>query len=255
MPTGRPFLLGEFRTKLAAIETAARSLYEDAHPAEIEVVADESYLLFQIARNLAPARTYTGCDRHPNGAIDPEAPVGWTRCLLCNESRRRGMATVDIPGVARTNGLGYPVPDGPYTFDMLKVFLRRTSELSYEVSLRSSDADFSELADSVHRTYIVARELSRPRNTSGCDIHPGAPTDPAADGACLFCVADHRRRRNQRAGVPVMIDRPRSAATQHRRGIPRSARHLPLGPNRPTDAGNPDEASNPTDPNGSDGAA
>jgi hypothetical protein len=244
VPTGRPFLLGEFRTKLAAIETTVRGLYEDAHPSEVEVVADETYLLFHTARNLAPARTYTGCERHPNGAIDPEAPIGWTRCLLCNEARRRGTATVDIPGIARTNGLGYPVPDGPYTLELLKSHLRRTSELSYDLSLRSSDSDFSELADSVHRTFIVARELSRPRNTSGCDLHPGAPTDPAADGACLFCVADRRRRQNQRQGVPAMIQRSRPGSSLHRRGIrrttpapPTDPPALPTDPPAPTETG------------------
>jgi len=221
VPTGRPFLLGEFRTKLAAIESSVRGLYQEAHPAELEVVADETYLLFQTARSLAPPRTYTGCERHPNGAIDPEAPLGWTRCLLCNEARRRGTATADIPAAARTNGLGYPVPDGPYTFDLLKEYLRRLSELSYDVSLRSGDADFAELADAVHRAFIVARELSRPRNTSGCDIHPGAPTDPTADGACLFCTADRRRLRNQRDGVPVMIDRIRTGRAQPRRTVRR----------------------------------
>ena len=219
VPAGRPFLLGEFRTKLAAIETGVRGLYQEAHPAELEAVADETYLLFHTARSLAPVRTYTGCERHPNGAIDPEAPVGWTRCLLCNEARRRGTATADIPSVARTNGLGYPVPDGPYTLDLLKEYLRRTSELSYELSLRSPDADFAELADAVHRTFIVARELSRPRNTSGCDIHPGAPTDPTADGACLFCTG--QRLRSQREGVPVMIDRPRTGRPQPRRTVRR----------------------------------
>ena len=222
VPTGRPFLLGELRTKLAAIEGSVRALYADAHPAELETVADETYLLFTIARNLAPAKTYTGCDRHPNGAIDPEAPEGWTRCLLCNEARRRGTTAAGVPGPAsRTSNLGYPVPEGPYSFELLKQLLRRTTEVAYGLSLRSSDAEFTELADTVHQSFIVARELSRPRNTSGCDIHPGAPTDPTADNACLFCTADRRRRLNQRDGVPVMIDRlPRRAGVRPRRSLP-----------------------------------
>lgn len=221
VPPGRPFLLGELRTKLAAIEGVVRALYADAHPAELEPVADETYLLFTIARNLAPSKTYTGCDRHPNGAIDPEAPQGWTRCLLCNEARRRGTASTAIPAPARTTPLGYPVPEGPYSFDVLKQYLRRTTEIAYALTLRSSDAEFTELADTVHQAFIVSRELSRPRNTSGCDRHPGAPTDPTADNACLFCAADRRRRLNQRDGVPVMIDRlPRRGTVRPRRTLP-----------------------------------
>jgi hypothetical protein len=31
----------------------------------------------------------TGCDRHPEGPVDPTAPEGWGVCLLCNTHRRR----------------------------------------------------------------------------------------------------------------------------------------------------------------------
>lgn len=225
VPTGRPFLLGEFRTKLAAIDGSVRALYADSHPAELELVADELYLLFNIARNLAPARTYTGCDRHPNGAIDPEAPQGWTRCLLCNDARRRGTVSGELPAASRANALGYPIPVAPYSFELLQQFVRLTSEQAYSLSLRSTDAEFSLLADTVHQSFIVARELSRPRNTSGCDVHPGAPTDPTADGACLFCVSDRQRRLDEQNGVPVMLDRPPTRTVRPRR--------LPLGPQKP----------------------
>jgi hypothetical protein len=37
-----------------------------------------------------PARhTATGCDTHPDGAIDPVPPDGWGQCLICNTQRRR----------------------------------------------------------------------------------------------------------------------------------------------------------------------
>ncbi|QMU75470.1 hypothetical protein GXW83_06650 [Streptacidiphilus sp. PB12-B1b] len=223
VPTGRPFLLGEFRTKLAALDGTVRALYADSHPAELEVVTDELYLLFTVARNLAPARTYTGCDRHPNGAIDPEAPQGWSRCLLCNDARRRGTAVADLPAVApRANALGYPIPAPPYTFELLQRFVRTTGDLAYGLSLRSADAEFSQLADAVHQAFIVARELSRPRNTSGCEVHPGAPTDPTADGACLFCVSDRQRRLDLQNGVPVILERP-ARGIRPRRPLPRTA--------------------------------
>ncbi len=31
----------------------------------------------------------TGCDTHPDGAVDPEPPDGWGHCLHCNINRRR----------------------------------------------------------------------------------------------------------------------------------------------------------------------
>jgi len=223
VPQGRPYLLAEFRTKLAAVNSGLSGLYNDSHPAEFDATSDAVYVLFHIARNLAPARTYTGCERHPNGAIDPEPPQGWTRCLLCNEARRLGTNPANIPPVARTSSLGFPVPDGPYSFDQLSQLLRRVNELAFELSLRSDDADFARFADATHQAFIVARELARPRNTSGCDIHPGAPTDPTADNACLFCVAARRRRQDEQNNTPVMITRPR------RSPVPRRPRPFPPG--------------------------
>ena len=35
------------------------------------------------------AANATGCDRHPEGAVDPVPPEGWGSCLLCNTYRRR----------------------------------------------------------------------------------------------------------------------------------------------------------------------
>ena len=227
MPVGRPYLLAEFRTKLAAVNTAVGGLYGDSHPAEFDATSDAVYLLFNIARNLAPARTYTGCERHPNGAIDPEAPQGWTRCLLCNEARRVGTNPANIPPVARTSSLGFPVPDGPYTFEQLSLLLRQGNEQAFELSLRSEDADFVHFADTTHQAFIVARELARPRNSSGCERHPGAPTDPTADGACLFCVADRRRRQDERDHTPVMVARPRHSP------YPLRPRRFPPGPTTP----------------------
>ncbi|WP_457030814.1 hypothetical protein [Kitasatospora sp. P5_F3] len=207
VPAGRPFHLAELRAKLAATDDVVRNLWNGAHPTEFELVADGLWVAFTAARSLAPAKTYTGCDRHPNGAIDPEPPRGWTRCLICNEARRLSTTGSLVPPVAKTNPLGYLVPDGPFTLELLQDFLRRTSELGYGMSLRSTDAEFLEMADTVHQAFCVARELARPRNTSGCERHPGAPTDPAAGNACLFCVADERRRRDEKDGVPVMIPR------------------------------------------------
>ncbi len=37
-------------------------------------------------------RTVTGCDTHPDGAIDPVPPDGWGQCLLCNTRRHRAQS-------------------------------------------------------------------------------------------------------------------------------------------------------------------
>ncbi|MFI5534526.1 hypothetical protein ACIA8O_38925 [Kitasatospora sp. NPDC051853] len=205
VPTGRPFLLAELRTKLASVGDAVTNLWNDAHPAEYEDVADELYAAFRTAANLAPPKSHTGCDIHPDGAVDPEAPQGWARCLLCNEARRRGMRPSDVPPPARTNPLGYPIPNGPYDLALLRHFLSSANSLSFSLTLRSDFSEFEEMADTLHEAFCVARELSRPRNTSGCNTHPGAPTDPTAGGACLFCVAAARRRADQAAGVPTLL--------------------------------------------------
>ncbi|MFD4659708.1 hypothetical protein ACFWP2_29245 [Kitasatospora sp. NPDC058444] len=227
VPTGRPFLLGELRSKVASIGDAVLGLWADAHPAEYEPVADDLYAAFRTAANLAPPRSRTGCTTHPDGAVDPEAPQGWTRCLLCNSARRRGTHPADVPPPARTNSLGYPVPDGPYDLPLLRHHLDAVNHLSYSLSLRSSDSEFAEVADALHQAFCVARELSRPRNTSGCNIHPGAPTDPTAGDACIFCMGVERRRAAERAGIPVLV--PRSPSVLARRGRTRpSARRTSL---------------------------
>lgn len=41
-----------------------------------------------------------------------------------------------------------------------------------------------------HKLLTAARAAAGP---SGCRIHRDAPTDPAADGACLFCTTNRRR--------------------------------------------------------------
>ncbi|MEV7415986.1 hypothetical protein [Streptomyces sp. NPDC089919] len=212
VPTGRPYALKELQAALGALGDQARELYETAHPAEYEPVADALHAAFQTAAGLAPARSYTGCPEHPNGALDPEAPEGWGRCLICNDRRRlgrRGQGGAPRPAGEQPR-LGYPVPDPPYTLQGLRDLLRTVEEQRFHLNLSSPDADFVRLADDVHRAFIVARELSRPRGASGCTEHPGAPVDPDAPPgeACIFCAG--RKRRSQRSpGTPEMLPRIR----------------------------------------------
>jgi hypothetical protein len=72
------------------------------------------------------------------------------------------------------------------------------------------------LADLVHSAFIVTRELSRPRASSGCPRHPGAPVDEDAPGGprCMFCQG---RERLRRSGPPVVAVRPSRPAPQYHR--------------------------------------
>ncbi|MCX5074564.1 hypothetical protein OHA84_18055 [Streptomyces sp. NBC_00513] len=216
VPTGRPYALKELQATLGSLGDHMRELYDGAHPAEYDGVADALYIAFQTASGLAPAKSYTGCPEHPNGALDPEAPDGWGRCLICNDRRRLGLrgqggrTAGAAPAAGEQRRLGYPVPDPPYTHDALRAFLRTIEDRRFHLGLSSPPEEFVRMADDLHRAFIVARELSRPRNASGCSEHPGAPIDPDAPPgeACIFCAG--RRRRAQRpAQTPEMLPRIR----------------------------------------------
>ncbi|MET9695375.1 hypothetical protein ABZY31_00360 [Streptomyces sp. NPDC006529] len=214
VPTGRPYALKELHGKLGTLGDRMQDLYEGSHPAEYDGIADALHTAFQTAAALAPSKSYTGCPQHPNGALDPEAPDGWGRCLLCNDRRRmglRGRGAVPAPAPpGEQRRLGYPVPEPPYTLEKLRHYLRTLDDSRFHLTIGSPDEEFVRVADDLHRAFIVARELSRPRNASGCSEHPGAPMDPDAPPgeACIFCAG--RKRREQRsAQTPEMLPRIR----------------------------------------------
>jgi hypothetical protein len=213
VPAGRPYALKELQHQVGALGDRIAELYEGSHPAEYDPVTDALYVAFQTAAGLAPARSHTGCPEHPNGALDPEAPEGWGRCLICNDRRRLGRRLQGGRAAAPAGEqprLGYPVPDPPYTLDVLRRYLRAIDEQRFHLAMGSPDQAFVRIADDLHRAFIVARELSRPRNASGCAEHPGAPIDPDAPPgeACIFCAG--RKRRAQRSPqTPEMLPRIR----------------------------------------------
>ncbi|MFD3805147.1 hypothetical protein ACFWSF_31235 [Streptomyces sp. NPDC058611] len=216
VPTGRPYALKELQASLGSLGDHLRELYDGAHPAEYDGIADALYVAFQTAAGLAPAKSYTGCSEHPNGALDPEAPDGWGRCLICNDRRRLGLRGRGgrpggpTPPAGEQRRLGYPVPDPPYTLTALRTCLRTVEDQRFHLGLSSPAEDFVRIADDLHRAFIVARELSRPRNASGCSEHPGAPIDPDAPPgeACIFC-AGRKRRAQRSAQTPEMLPRIR----------------------------------------------
>lgn len=204
VPTGRPFNLADLHRKLPSIGDQVRNLCPAGDPTEYEALADDLYEVFLVAAALAPPRSRTGCSVHPRGPVDPLAPEGWSRCLYCNGFRRRGNPGADVSAVQLGPG-GYFVPEAPYNQEALLATMRKIDGMAYELGYRSADQDFDAVADAVHGAFIIARELSRPRNMAKCQRHPGAPLDVDVPQGplCLFCRSEAARRQNQ--GAPMML--------------------------------------------------
>ncbi|MFI2214936.1 hypothetical protein [Streptomyces sp. NPDC020141] len=215
MPTKRPFLLRELRSRLPSVDDRIRQLVDHGDPTEYEAIADALYRVFITTRNLAPSRNSTDCAIHPNGPVDPEPPTGWGHCLLCNSNRRVGDPRARQGAASAPNQ--YDVPPPPYSHELLLDRMRQINDTVFELHYRSPDQDFDIAADLVHGAFIIARELSRPRSSSRCPRHPGAPLDPAAPGGprCLFCAAAETRR--GAAPPPQIRDRERRLPLRRRR--------------------------------------
>lgn len=205
VPPRRPLLMKELYSKLPGVDDRIRNLADPAAPAEYEDIADALYDVFITARNLAPDRNATGCDIHPSGPVDTEAPEGWTQCLLCNTRRRLGRPEVKAATTARQRT--WTIPEPPYTRAVLDATMRELNDAVQDLDYRSADDAFAMVADMIHAAFSIAREMSRPLNSSHCTRHPGAPVDPdALDGPqCMFCQGEERRNR---VGLPNVVVRP-----------------------------------------------
>ncbi|MER7048914.1 hypothetical protein [Streptomyces jumonjinensis] len=194
VPTKRPFLLKELRARLPSVDDRIRAIPGYGDPTEYDAIADSLYRVFTTARNLAPSRHTTNCSIHPNGPVDPQSPPGWGQCLFCNSNRRIGdpRARSAVLNTPRQ----YEIPPPPYSHEVLLERMRHINDVAFELHYRSPDEDFALAADLVHGAFIIARELSRPRSSSRCPRHPGAPLDPAAPGGprCLFCATAETRK-------------------------------------------------------------
>ncbi|MFF0745102.1 hypothetical protein ACFYVL_32350 [Streptomyces sp. NPDC004111] len=216
VPAGLPYALQELRSRLGTASDLVKEMYDGAHPAEYEPVADSLYGAYRTASDLAPARNVTGCKEHPDGAVDPTAPEGWGRCLLCNHRRRLTERGAPSPAEERPR-----LPDGSApkaTLAALTAQFALVNERSFDLGTSSAPEEFAALAAELHRAFVLARELSRPRNSSGCAQHPGAPVDPDAPAGeeCIFC-AGRRRQAQRAAGTPQMLPR-----------VARGERRMPL---------------------------
>lgn len=221
VPTGRPLHLKDLHRKLPSISDQVRSLGSGGDPVEYDALADALHAAFKDAAELAPPRTLTGCADHPRGPVDPLAPEGWSRCLYCNSNRRRGNPGVGRSPVQRGPG-GYFVPEPPYNQQTLLATIRKIDDLVYDLGYRSTCAEFDAVVDAIHSAFIIARELSRPRNVAKCQRHPGAPVDvDVQDGPrCLFCRAEAAREKVK--GAPKMLPQVRRGERRNlRRRFPR----------------------------------
>lgn len=91
VPDGQVRGLAALRQQIAGASDRLAELSAGSHPEEFRLLAEELRTAYETAHRLAGGPARTGCDRHPHGAVDPEAPEGWGACLICNARRRVGM--------------------------------------------------------------------------------------------------------------------------------------------------------------------
>jgi DNA invertase Pin-like site-specific DNA recombinase len=101
--------LQQLRARFATINDLAFQLHSESSIDERNAVADALHRGFLLLRELARPVTFTKCVEHPDGAIDPDPPVGWGKCLLCNIRRQRAQRPT-LPSIPRQFPLGTPKP-------------------------------------------------------------------------------------------------------------------------------------------------
>ncbi|MDH6129721.1 hypothetical protein P3T39_006714, partial [Kitasatospora sp. GP82] len=102
----------------------------------------------------------------------------------------------------------YAVPTGrPYQLNELPSKIAVINDGVGDLWEGDHPAEYEPAAGALWQAFTTARALAPTRTCTGGERHPGAPTDPTADHACLFCVADERRHRDLRDGIPVLTPR------------------------------------------------
>lgn len=100
VPVGLPHQLRELRAALGTVNDIAYAMDVHSGTECWDSLADALWSAFSLAREFARVKNVTGCTAHPQGAVDPLAPEGWGKCLLCND-RRRGHAAGPGPRMPR----------------------------------------------------------------------------------------------------------------------------------------------------------
>lgn len=90
--SGVPHALRELHDAMRFADNRVFELTIESAPAAFDEAADAIYAAFSIAREISREPNVTGCSEHPRGPVDPLAPEGWGKCLLCNGRRRKGSA-------------------------------------------------------------------------------------------------------------------------------------------------------------------
>ncbi|WP_439082138.1 hypothetical protein [Streptomyces sp. WL006] len=90
VPAGRVVGLSDLRARMATANDLAYDLTVTSDTADFKQVMEALHEAYWIAAALASASSRTGCTEHPQGPVDPVAPDGWSKCLLCNNRRRSG---------------------------------------------------------------------------------------------------------------------------------------------------------------------
>lgn len=198
---GMAYSLRELRDALATASSTVDNLRPGSAPEAFDAAADELFRVLSAARDLGGDESFTGCPLHPNGAIDPLAPPGWGRCLLCNDRRRRstGFAPVGerAAGPEPRGDVRRMFTDTATGLQELHTAIRAINELMFPLGAESPASAFNEVIEIAYRAFYIARELSRPPSPTGCVIHPQGPVEhepPRGWGVCLLCNTIRRRR-------------------------------------------------------------
>ena len=112
VPPGRVVGLRDLRARMATANDLAYHLELTSSQEQFQEVMEALHEAYWIAAALAASNSRTGCSEHPQGPVDPNAPDGWGRCLLCNSRRRAGLIRQrDVTGqnlTGATSGLNRP---------------------------------------------------------------------------------------------------------------------------------------------------
>ncbi|MFC8723682.1 hypothetical protein [Streptomyces bacillaris] len=90
VPASRVVGLTTLQDRLATVNDLVHDLTLTSPQNDFRQAMDALHEAYSVAATLASATSRTGCAQHPQGPVDPIAPDGWGKCLLCNQWRRTG---------------------------------------------------------------------------------------------------------------------------------------------------------------------